>query len=257
MPKLTFAISARLALVYDNEGLVYSGDAYDTMQTTSVVTPSMPGGPRWVSERPQTTAYALCDSPSGLLAYMLASIPPASPCTPISSAGSPVNLRSPTVAASSPVSLRGYGTPRQDRSSRSSDSPPGSLPISKTENTGSPWTATALVDWTMPYWAPGPETALRWRVNSIPLIPHLWQTHSRVPLGISYFEEPTPPWIGSVQTPPSYAYAYHSITMVRERWGRVRFAAWEQPVEVVQDLREFAQSLGFSFALAMPVAVGL
>jgi hypothetical protein len=124
-------------------------------------------------------------------------------------------------------------------------------------NMGSPWTATALVNWAMLYWLAGPEVALRWLANSTPLASLIWQTHTHVPLGISYFREPTPPGVQSFQTPPQWAEAYHRIAMVRRRDGRVRFPAWERPVEVVLDLREFADLLGTSSALMMPVSTGL
>ena len=45
---------------------------------------------------------------------------------------------------------------------------------------------------------------------------------------------------GSGQTPPEWAEAYHRVAMLRRREGKVRFAAWERPGEVVQDIRELA-----------------
>lgn len=107
-----------------------------------------------------------------------------------------------------------------------------------------PWTPTALINWAMIYWLPGPEVALRWLANSAPIAASLWLNYSSVPLGITHFRETVLPGTGTGQTPPQWAEAYHRVAMVRRREGRVRFAAWERPGEVVMDIREFAGILG-------------
>ena len=209
----------------------------------SFTPPSTPEMQQSGIDRPQTTAYALCDSPSGLLAYVLDSIrPPALFSAASSPAGSPENLR-PQTAGRSPVSPQSYGTPQTARSPRS----PAALATPQTlelVDMSSPWTPTALVNWAMLYWLPGPEVPLRWLANSTPLVSSLWATHSSVPLGISYFREPVMPGTINVQPPPQWAEAYHRIAMVRRREGRVRFPAWERPAEIVMDLREFADLMG-------------
>ena len=227
----------------------------DPMQMTHGATPPVtPSGSQTVGERPQTTAYALCDSPSGLLAYILDSIQPPSikPPSPTSS-NSPESLRPPMSAARSPASPQD-GTPGQGRSPRSPASSSHS-PIEMSVIT-SPWTPTALVNWAMLYWLPGPEVALRWLSNSTPLAPLIWQSQSPIPLGISQFREPVLRGAQNVQSPPQWSEAYHRIAMVRRRDGRVRFPAWERPAELVMDLREFADLLGSS-SLMMPVSTGI
>ena len=114
------------------------------------------------------------------------------------------------------------------------------------------WTPTALVNWAMLYWLPGPEVALRWLVNSSGLASTLWESHSTVPLGISHFREPALPGAAPTQIPPEWAEAYHRIAMLRRREGRVRYPAWERPGELVMDIREFADMLNNT---ATPVSV--
>lgn len=111
-------------------------------------------------ERPQTVSYALCDSPVGLLAYVVDAIrPPQHKSPPVSRAAS----HSPT---------------------------PPSLP--------DPWSPTALISWAMLYWLPGPEVALRWLANSAPMVQNLWTTHSPVPLAISQFGDQHSPHSGPI-----------------------------------------------------------
>ena len=233
----------------------------DPMQMTPGMTPPMvktPGVSLPAGDRPQTAAYALCDSPSGLLAYVLDSIQPLSinPPSPLSSS-SPESLR-PPVAGRSPVSpqSQSYGTPQTAHSPHSPASQKHSPQNLEMGDISSPWTATALINWAMLYWLPGPEVALRWLANSIPLAPTIWQTHSAVPLGISHFREQTGLGTHSFPIPPQWAEAFHRIAMVRRRDGRVRFPAWERPVEVVLDIREFAGLLGSS-AFMHPVTPGI
>lgn len=140
------------------------------------------------NDRPQTMAYALCDSPIGLLAYIVDAIkPPQQMCSP-----NPTNLRDP-------------------------------------------WSSSAILNWAMMYWLPGPEGALRWLVNSAPLVPNLWQAYSNVPLAISQFGDQN-----TAQATAQYIEAYHRIAMVRRRSGASRFPGWDRPMDVVHDLRDFA-----------------
>ncbi|KAI7117890.1 hypothetical protein KC319_g19334 [Hortaea werneckii] len=102
-----------------------------------------------------------------------------------------------------------------------------------------PWSPIAIINWTMIYWLPGPEVALRWLANSAALVPSLWMGQSNVPLGISHFRENVP-GSGTGQTPPQWLEAYHRVAMVRRREGRVRYPAWERPADLVMDIRELA-----------------
>lgn len=217
------------------------------MTTPGLTPPLTPGGSSIIVDRPQTSAYALCDSPSGLLAYIIDAIRP--PATP-SPSSSPGNLQIPT-SAPSPVSPSSYGMSPQSSRSSQNQSPTTPKHFELGEAT-SPWTQTALIDWAMLYWLPGPEVALRWLTNSASLLPTLWTSNSPIPLGISYFRE-TIPGVGSVQTPPQWAEAYHRIAMLRRRDGRVRFPAWEKPGELVLDIREFVDLL--NNPSPMPLAV--
>lgn len=217
------------------------------MNSPGLTPPMTPGGSNALVERPQTSAYALCDSPSGLLAYVIDAIrPPASP----SPTSSPGNLQI-TTSAPSPVSPQSYGLSPQSSRSSSNQSPttPKNFELGEAI---SPWTQTALIDWAMLYWLPGPEVALRWLTNSSSLLPTLWTGHNPIPLGISYFRESIP-GVGSVQTPPRWAEAYHRVVMLRRRDGRVRFPAWERPGELVLDIREFVDLL--NNPSPMPLAV--
>ena len=251
--KLTFAIFRRSTFCYSPEELVLPGTVSDPMQMAPGLSPPLtPGVHQTPGERPQTTAYALCDSPSGLLAYILDSIRPPPSSSPASSpAQSPENLRPPT-SGRSPVSPQSYGSPQAARSPRS----PATSQNLELADVSTPWTLTALINWAMLYWLPGPEVALRWLVNSTPLVPSLWANHSSVPLGITHFREPVIPGTANIQSPPQWAEAYHRIAMVRRRDGRVRFPAWERPAEVVTDLREFADLLGVGSSL-VPVSNAL
>ena len=120
--------------------------------------PLIPGSLPQPDARPQTLAYALCDSPPGLLAYMLDAIRPNivsqtshSPQSTASSPGgySPTTARSsqsPQSAVSTPVFLPGPG--RSPQSSSAPHSPQSFAPA----DLGSPWSPTALINWTMLYW---------------------------------------------------------------------------------------------------------
>jgi len=213
----------------------------------SLTPPLTPGTYPQPSERPQTTAYALCDSPPGLLAYMLEIInpPPVSRAShspgslaPSSAGHSPTSARSPT----SPQSI---GTPAMSTMSTPGPGRSPTTPLTlDLHDLANPWTPTAIISWTMLYWLPGPEVALRWLVNSANLSSQLWTMHSSVPLGITHFRELSMPGVAPTQAPPQWAEAYHRVAMVRRREGRVRFAAWERPAEVVMDIRELAGILG-------------
>lgn len=244
MAKLTFAIFRRSTLGYSQEDFAWiSSPITDlTMHTPGITTPGLtppltPGVSNIGFDRPQTSAYALCDSPSGLLAYIIDAIRPPPVSSPAQSSG---NIRLPT-SVPSPVSPQSYGMSPQSSRSPQGQSPgtPQNLELGEVT---SPWTPTALIDWAMLYWLPGPEVALRWLANSSTLLPTLWTSHSTVPLGISYFRE-TISGVGSVQTPPQWAEAYHRIAMLRRRDGRVRYPAWEMPGDIVLDIREFADLL--------------
>ncbi|KAK5166611.1 uncharacterized protein LTR77_008154 [Saxophila tyrrhenica] len=218
---------------------------YGPEDWSAQTTPSLtPGAGQWISERPQTTAYALADSPSGLLAFILDAIRPPSLRSPAQSSpggNSPEYLRTQTPGRS-PISPQTYTTPQTGRSpsNPAASHSPQNLELN---DLASAWNPTALLNWTMLYWLPGPEVALRWLVNSSKLVPSLWLGHCGVPLGISYFHDPGS---ANAQTPPQWTEAYFRVAMVQRREGRVRFPAWERPAELVIDLREFAGLLGLT-----------
>lgn len=186
------------------------------------------------SERPQTLAYALCDSPTGLLAYMLDAIRP-----PLfgTSSGPPQSAGSSSVG-SSPVMSRPPSVSRTNSWAQSG------VQAIELPGLSTVWTPTAVINWSMVYWLPGPEVALRWLANSTALLPTLWQSYSNVPLGITHFRDAASPSTGTGQMPPQWTEAYHRVVMLRRREGRVRFPAWERPTEVVLDIRELAGIVG-------------
>lgn len=191
---------------------------------TSYSPPQTPGAQPVILERPQTVAYALCDSPTGLMAHVYDAISPSSHGENNNDNESPISTKS---------------------SSGGGD-----------EDTHDPpcWTPTTLIDWCMLYWLPGPEVALRWLMNSAPMIPKLWRSHCPVPLAISHFGDPHNTSGGGTQ----WAESYHHIALIsrrsttttggggggggggRRRGGPVRFAAWERPADMVADLRALA-----------------
>jgi hypothetical protein len=253
--KLIFAITRRSAFGYSPQEQANQYIAPDAFYTNPGVTPpTTPGFSAISTERPQTTAYALSDSPSGLLAHILDAIQPQSiSSSTVSPSQSAHSLRvPPTPSGRSPTSSTIYGTPQTGRSPQSSGSSPQTIELSDVSNA---WTPTALIDWTMLYWLPGPEVALRWLVHSSNLVSALWLGYSAVPLAITHFREARSPGGSGSQTPPQWAEAYHRIAMVRSREGRVRFPAWERPAELVVDLREFAGLLGIT--PVMPVTNGV
>ena len=251
------------------------------MQQTSAgfSPPATPSVSTAAPERPQTSAYALCDSPSGLLAYVYDAIRPetassmstssslspehqrrlstastaTSPLSPQSyaqsfTASTPASRSGRSTAGNSPVATRSPPKLISQSSSGSggSSSNPGLSPEKSDPQHLSPWPPAAIIDWTMLHWLPGPEVMLRWLVNSQALMPTYWASHSLVPLGISHFRDPAPGGNGegTGKAPPQWSEAYHRVAMVRRREGRVRFPAWEVPGEVVGDLREFVGLLG-------------
>ncbi|KAF2212075.1 hypothetical protein CERZMDRAFT_90833 [Cercospora zeae-maydis SCOH1-5] len=174
--------------------------------------PLTPRSPSMIPERPQTVAYALCDSPTGLLAYTMDAILPTSP--------------------DSSASL-----------------------FSNSASSQSAWTPTALIDWCMLYWLPGPEVAFRWLMNSAPVVPTLWRSYSPVPLGISHFGSHEQPHSGA-----RWAESYHRVLLFRSRSGSARFPAWERPAEMVADIRELAgllaQEVYGGFTTSSPGSMG-
>jgi hypothetical protein len=88
----------------------------------------------------------------------------------------------------------------------------------------------------MMYWLPGPEVALRWLSNSLPIAESLWSGYSNVPLAVSQFEDPH-----TTHATPIWAEHYHRIATVKRRVGTVRFPAWERPDDLVVDIRDLAK----------------
>ncbi|KAM3417627.1 putative epoxide hydrolase [Cercospora zeina] len=197
---------------YDHAQQPTSMPASPSQSPYGISPPLTPGSPLSIPERPQTVAYALCDSPTGLLAYIMDAIQPTSSDSPTSS----------------------FRNSAESQSVR---------------------TPTSLIDWCMLYWLPGPEVALRWLMNSAPVVPELWRSYSQVPLAISHF--------GSHEQPNSgarWAESYHRVLLFRSRSGSVRFPAWERPAEMVADIRELAgllaQDMYGGFAVSPPGSMG-
>ncbi|KAK3117465.1 hypothetical protein LTR53_001152 [Teratosphaeriaceae sp. CCFEE 6253] len=219
---------------YVQEDLFGAGSS---LRSPGLTPPPTPGEDTRPSDRPQTLAYALCDSPTGLLAYMLDAIRPPR----FGSASRHPQGLSPFSAGSSPVMSRSPASPQAVGQPNFSMGSPGSIEL---PGLSTVWTPTATINWTMIYWLPGPEVALRWLANSMAVLPSLWVSHSSVPLGITHFRDPISPSTGTGQTPPQWAEAYHRVAIVTRREGRVRFPAWERPAEVVMDIRELAGIIG-------------
>ena len=150
--KLTFALLHRSTFGYMPEdfGGINSPIIDVPMHTPSGMTtpgltpPLTPDVSSIVIERPQTSAYALCDSPSGLLAYIVDAIQPTASNTS-SPIQTPKSLRAPT-SAPSPVSPQSYNMSPQSSRSPQGHSPTTPQSFDLTEGT-SPWPPTALLDW--------------------------------------------------------------------------------------------------------------
>jgi hypothetical protein len=237
VPRLTPALLNRSGYGYNGEDM--SLGMVPTIQP-GITPPLTPGVHSPPSERPQTTAYALCDSPPGLLAYILDIIRPPT----LGQGNRSPSIREGSSAGNSPMLVRSPSTPYSATNTAPSTPGPGRSP-SAAQSIDLPgistvWTPTVLINWTMIYWLPGPEVALRWVVNSAALLPSLWLSYCNVPLGITHFRDPMPMSTGTGQTPPQWAEAYHRVAMLNRREGRVRHPAWERPMEVVMDIRELA-----------------
>lgn len=199
------------------------------MQAPATITPAAAGSPPSSIERPQTVSYALCDSPSGLLSYILDLLRPQ-----ITRTGSP-HLSHP---------------PSPTRSRRTTPQEPEGLRFAR------PYTKTAIINWIMMHWIPGPEAALRWLANSTKICSLLWTNFTPVPLGISQYCPQTQAGAFDIeQTDMPWAGAYQHVIMVRRRVGTVSFAAWERPAEMVMDLREMAELILQSPVQQVPVNV--
>lgn len=207
-----------------------SGAQYMHTSPTAITPPVTPNASPIIPERPQTAAYGLCDSPSGLLAWVHDAVRPQNnqkhvPETTQSQQQYPLSPQSSYTTSTSTPSIC---------SSPSAFRRPSIPTTNHTNHAQTPWTPTALIDWTMLYWLPGPEIALRWLSNSTALLPAYWASHSPVPLALSHYHSE---WTTAVE-------AYHRVCMVKRREGAVRFPAWEVPGDVVEDLREFVAVLG-------------
>ncbi|KAK1087920.1 hypothetical protein LTR33_000805 [Friedmanniomyces endolithicus] len=228
----------RSSFGYTQGDLLTAGSSVHTPGPSPPMTPGGHMGVIGSYGRPQTLAYALCDSPVGLLAYMLDLIqPPTFGATSRNLGLAPPSAGSSPVMSRSPTSPHSMGTPAYNPSPE----PPQSLEL---PGLSTVWTPTAIITWTMLYWLPGPEVALRWLANSTLVLPSLWLRHSNVPVGITHFRDSSVPSAGTGQTPPQWVEAYHRVAMLTRREGRVRFQAWERPAEVVMDIRELAGIVG-------------
>ncbi|KAK8209106.1 hypothetical protein M8818_003801 [Zalaria obscura] len=167
---------------------------------------------------PQTLSYALADSPTGLLAFLLDLI-------------KPNDLHSGTVQPED--------QPPSATFPPSTDSRSPTMPLERIRS--DVWTSTDIITWTMLYWLPGPEAALRWLKNALreTRASDFWHSYSRVPLGITYFQPST----GAAISPPVWMSAYHNLTWLRRHDRQARWPCWEAGDEVVMDLRDFAREI--------------
>ncbi|PNS16445.1 hypothetical protein CAC42_179 [Sphaceloma murrayae] len=158
-------------------------------------------------------AFALADSPTGLLAFML-------------------HLLNPM-----------HGRPRQP-----SSHPPRNDSVHLGSILIHPWSPTDVLTWTMLYWLSGPEAPLRWLRNACKETQPesaYWTKRSTVPLGVSQFRWPGASARGMVLSPPVWTSAYCDLVWLRRHnAGReVKWPAWEAADSLVLDLRDFVADL--------------
>ncbi|KIW07002.1 uncharacterized protein PV09_01897 [Verruconis gallopava] len=206
-----------------------------------------------VTKRPQTLAYGFCDSPAGLLAFLLDVLKPNISHIP----PPPPFMKTQTRHRSSAV--------LQHRMSTIIENVP--------EHTN--FTPANVLDWVMMYWLPGPEASLRWlatvekedcfaRYSEVPLGISWYNTNSSVQLrrqGLPHarsFEASLSSGLGSkavgfkgssqasTQDRPStispmWAAAVQNLKWVKRRKENLSngVPAWEKSSEVVEDIKEF------------------
>ncbi|KAI5811128.1 Alpha/Beta hydrolase protein [Peziza echinospora] len=103
-----------------------------------------------------------------------------------------------------------------------------------------PWTEEEVWMWVMLYWIPGPLGGFRLYKEHVQAcgdlgpakLPHMSQW-SPVKLGISKFQ------VEILKMPADWMENIHPVTFVRNHSSGGHFAAWEKPVEIAQDLRDF------------------
>jgi len=209
----------------------------------------------FISRRPQTLSYGLCDSPSGLLALILDALKPTITYTAPATA-----QRQPQSRHRSNTVLQ-YGMPTIDETI-----PPPAI-----------FTPADILNWTMMYWLPGPEASLRWLRTAEK--EDCYSDYSEVPLGITWYAaqpsggpttppaklvrgvsslermrarsrspgQTTEPAPNAPTSPPAsvaspmWASAIHNLKWVKRRNEDLEagVSAWEESSEVVQDVREF------------------
>lgn len=98
-----------------------------------------------------------------------------------------------------------------------------------------PWTKDEVWTWFMLYWHPGPLGGFRYYKEFTVQEEHksVWMKSSRVPLGLSYF----PKEIATL--PVSWLNLRQPVKFVARHKAGGHFAAFEKPLELVQDLRDF------------------
>jgi len=163
---------------------------------------------------PKTLAFALADSPTGLLAFMLGIIRPHRRSKPLLSA----SASSASCASGALNTLMWHS-----------------------------WKPRDVLTWTMMYWLSGPEAPLRWlRCANWETRPDstCWQTFSEVPLGISHFRLSR--FDKDAKCPPMWTSAYHNLSWLRRHDldRSIRWPAWEASDELVADLRDFVRDVG-------------
>lgn len=222
------------------------------------------------SQRPQTLAFSLCDSPIGLLASLLDSVhTPDTSATSSSPSSPPPRARSPFLSPSELEMQEARHARNQSEESTTSTV----RPIQANTNTTSPrpgdneaskqsysWTPTELLNWTMLQWLPGPEASLRWlRCASLEASPTsaMSNTYCEVPLGISSFRAGrngngngngrrrgnginNDSSNMASYTPPMWGSATWNLGWVKRHQRSASIsAAWEAADMVVLDMREF------------------
>jgi hypothetical protein len=206
-----------------------------------------------IARRPQTLAYGLCDSPVGLLAFLLDALKPTISYTASASTPSSAQMRHRS------ATILRHETPLMTKASPQ--------PM---------FSPDEILNWTMMYWLPGPEANLRW-LSAVEK-EDCYTKYSEVPLGIGWYLTPrsarqsssvwpmagaasnqnlqsssVPPSTGMWMTDsptastttgsasPVWASAVQNIKWVKRRGKELKCGvpAWERSEEVVQDIREY------------------
>ena len=114
------------------------------------------------------------------------------------------------------------------------------VPLSTAVGLRRDWSRQDLLTWTMLYWLPGPEAPLKWLRAAASEKSILSRQSSVVVLGVSFFKLD-----GLPQCPPVWTSCYYDLRFLRRHnnGSAPVWPLWEQPSEIVVDLRDFVQAL--------------